>query len=166
MSLFLEAAPPAQESDLKTLRLPNCNSHPPPSKLGGLDSVLLWAGTHAGLEVRLIPRVLSHAPLSWLWCGLWNYPKALTLEVRRRRHQAVPNCGFSFLPSWLPPTLCRCPVCTNWGIGPPGANNTHKGFPSSGFYCISQGLSIISQLGKRHPSFSFWYSACHALMPN
>lgn len=89
-----------QESGLKTLG-PPCSLKPSsiqPSSWPGLF-VLLWAGTQAGVEGWA--GWPSHVLLS---SSSEVDTEALTMEVRRRRDQAVPNCGFSFhLPDYLLP---------------------------------------------------------------
>lgn len=100
MPLLLEAAPYAKKVTWKLWGRPAPWSHPPSSHLAGRGSVLLWAGTQAGVEG---------------WAGWSSHvllspssevdTEALTMEVRRRRDQAVPNCGFSFhLPDYLLPS--------------------------------------------------------------
>lgn len=126
-----------QESDLKTWE-PPCSRKPSSTQQCtwcGLF-VPLWGGTHAG--VGGWARLSSHSLPSPGSEGLWNYPKALRLEVRRRRDQAVPDRGFSFLlPDYLPP-------CAGVRFAVIGAlvlrvTIKHVGAsPPLGFYCVSQ----------------------------
>ena len=69
------------------------------------------------------------------------------------------------LPDYLPPCTgaqfaLMAALVLRVPVTPTGAS------PPPGFIVSHNDLSLISPLGKRHPSFSFWYSACHTLMPN
>lgn len=132
---------------------------PPRSKLAGPDPLLQWAGTQTGIEVdwsgwpsHMLPSPGSDVDPGItlrLWC--W--------KSEGGGYQAVPNCGFSFLSSWLPDTLCRCTICTNCSIGPEAVANTHIGFSSSWFYCISQWFVYNKPTGQA-PSFILFLVQC------